>query len=130
MRLERSPVLVRRHAENSQRGIEINLAIGISGDDLAQPRRRLAMPTPRPSDRVDGGTICGVAADQPCCNAAQMFELDKLGPIDCDITRIVGFGLDAGRFGQSPVQMNSIMRLSARISPYPARTNDRGGAAE
>ena len=50
--------------------------------------------------------------------------------IDCDITGFVGFGLDAGRFGQSPVQMNSILRLPARISPEPAGPTDDGCGPE
>ena len=119
---------------NSQRGIEINLAIGISGDDLAQPAASpLRCQLPGRLIRRTAGIFVGSPPDQTRCNAAQMFELDKLGPVvDLDnLTPVSSVSVsDAGRSTQSPMQMNFILRLPASIGPDPRTALLRSRSAE
>src|SRR5262245_59488905 len=78
--------------ELGQRGGELDLDVRIAGDDLGQPRLRLAMPGARPADWMTYRDRCRIGTDQVRADLPHALEL-------CEIV------LPPRRPGQSPVQV-------------------------
>src|SRR5262249_17468939 len=98
--------------ERRERDIEVEFIVEVFGSgDLAQPWCAFSMPRPGPTDRMAGGHVGRIAADDCGRELPRAFSLGDVGT--------------ARRLFQSPMCMQLVLDLPRRwIRPYAPRAND------